>query len=948
MRLWFSLGIAALGHTLLPAQEHPNVRHMERAHPTPIVVDHGPVPMVPMIPFVEQTTFPSLFGNTSMVVNESDPLPAQNESSIAINPLNPLNVIGSAVDYRGSSSTLAYYTLDGGATWENVTLGTALPGWASSNDPSVAFDREGRGYLCYGGFNRTGNAQFGENGVFVSVTTDGGQTWDPKHVPVILHTGPQTADSSFEDKYYVHVDTATASPFHNRLYIPWKRVVNADSSTQIVIASSSDHGRTWTTPVPVSARFSRTSEDTTFGQSFPLARTGPDGSVHVVWNSGTERAIRYARSTDGGVTFTEPRLLHRYTSFGIKSTIGGQTNSRVKGTVRAEAYPTLVADATNGPRRGWLYLVWSADTVPNIYFSRSTDNGTTWSAPVVVHSDTTNDQFWPWIALDPTNGDLGVMYFDSRDDAANILVNCYVSYSSDGGTTWKDRRAGDGENDLRKNPFAGNTFAGDYSGCDFYDGIIRPSWVDMRNTVSNPADNDVYTARVHVRAPRAPETFTAATLADTATAIRCTWSPVTERSFGQPLAAGDLRYQLYRDGVLLTTLPGGTHTYLDQGLTPFTRYAYELVVTAGDDQASPRRASAYAGGSRFPGKPTILTVTDGENLQPTITMEMPRRRDDALTPLVNLASVKLYADDVVTTATAERSDTGRVISRTITVPHRGWYRFSVTALDANGNEGIMSDTITAYVGPYRYPSPLTFDDQPRFLTLSGDWGRIQGFATSMPYSFTDSPNGPYRPSQRDTVILHPFVADHGDGMHSVFTARVAAFVDPTDTAYLDVWEHRSQAWTTVTTWNAGMVDRWMDTTKGDDAWRFVHYPLPVRNGDTVMLRLRMRTNARAQSDGVYLDDIAITTSVTSVDTEIDPVLGVYPQPASMHSVIGLRSERPVDRLRVLAVDGTTVSTPWYQDGRSVVVDVRLLPSGMYVVAFDQGAATARLPIQVVR
>ena len=67
----------------------------------------------------------------------------------------------------------------------------------------------------------------------------------------------------------------------------------------------------------------------------------------------------------------------------------------------------------------------------------------------------------------PTNGDIAVMYSDSRDDAANILVRTYVSYSSDGGITWTDRRVGDGNSDLRNNPFAGNTFAGDYSGCDF-------------------------------------------------------------------------------------------------------------------------------------------------------------------------------------------------------------------------------------------------------------------------------------------------------------------------------------------------------------------------------------------------------------------------------------------------------------------------------------------------
>ncbi|MBK9181960.1 MAG: exo-alpha-sialidase [Ignavibacteria bacterium] len=225
--------------------------------------------------------------------------------------------------------------------------------------------------------------------------------------------------------------------------------------------------------------------------------------MHLVWNSGTEDALRYARSVDGGATWSAPRIIHTYKPFGTKSTINGQTNSRVKGVVRAECYPTLTIDNTGGARNGWLYLTWAADNYPNVYFSRSTDNGTTWSPARIVHSDTTNDQFWSWISLDPTSGEIAIMYSDSRDDVDNILVNTYVSWSSDGGTTWLDRRIGDDVNDLRRNPFQGNTFAGDYSGCDFYNGVVYPSWVDMRNTYVNPADNDVFTAIVDTRPPGA-------------------------------------------------------------------------------------------------------------------------------------------------------------------------------------------------------------------------------------------------------------------------------------------------------------------------------------------------------------------------------------------------------------------------------------------------------------
>jgi hypothetical protein len=606
--------------------QNPHARHMERAHPTPdpeYVGEHDePLPMVPMI--MGTSRYASRFSNVNMIIAEQDPMPVQNESSIAINPLNPLNLIGSAVDYRDGSTTKAYYSKDGGGTWDNVNLGQARQGWRSSNDPSVCFDHLGRGYLCYGGFNRQGQAQFGENGVFVSLTDDGGETWVQKHIAVIIHTGQQTADSAFEDKYYVHVDTASTSPYRGRLYIPWKRVINTDSSTGIVIARSTDRGLTWLPPVAVSDRFPQTSEDTTFGQSFPLARTGPDGSVHLVWNSGTESSLRYARSTDGGATWTTPRIIQTYQPFGEKSEVAGQVNSRVKKIVRAEAYPTLTIDNTGGPRNGWLYLGWSADNEPNVYFSRSTDNGETWSTAMSPVSDRTNDQFWPWIALDPTNGDVALMYFDSRDDTANILVNCYVSYSSDGGSTWVDRRVGDAENDLRRNPFSGNTFAGDYSGCDMYAGKIYPSWVDMRYTTpTNLSDNDVFTAVVNVHAPAAPDEFSATSIPDDASAIDLSWSSVHELAFGQPLDTMTARYVLLRDGAKITELGIGTTLYRDTGLEDYREYRYTLFATTLTDSSAHRQATAFAGGSKAPGVPTLLSCRGNENGELIVRVRMP-------------------------------------------------------------------------------------------------------------------------------------------------------------------------------------------------------------------------------------------------------------------------------------------------------------------------------------
>ena len=70
------------------------------------------------------------------------------------------------------------------------------------------------------------------------------------------------------------------------------------------------------------------------------------------------------------------------------------------------------------------------------------------------------------------------------------------------------------------------------------DGIIFPSWVDMRNTFANSADNDVYTARVDTRAPAAPQRFAARTVPQRPTTSDLSWDRVTQLSFGQPLPEG--------------------------------------------------------------------------------------------------------------------------------------------------------------------------------------------------------------------------------------------------------------------------------------------------------------------------------------------------------------------------------------------------------------------------
>src|SRR5882757_260888 len=123
---------------------------------------------------------------------------AQNETTIAVNPANPRNLVAGTNDYRlfntrearNDGSGIAYTSFDGGRTWKDVLLphltfqtgstGT-LSDMDSAGDPAVAFGPHNTVYYANLVFSRLNNG----SGVVVSKSKDGGLTWGD---PVIVHT----------------------------------------------------------------------------------------------------------------------------------------------------------------------------------------------------------------------------------------------------------------------------------------------------------------------------------------------------------------------------------------------------------------------------------------------------------------------------------------------------------------------------------------------------------------------------------------------------------------------------------------------------------------------------------------------------------------------------------------------------------------------------------------
>jgi hypothetical protein len=119
---------------------------------------------------------------------------------------------------------------------------------------------------------------------------------------------------------------------------------------------------------------------------------------------------------------------------------------------------------------------------------------------VRVNTDAgTNSQFFPKIALDPTSGNIAVVWYDCRNSAANNREELWGTVSMNGGVSFLPEVKISAGSTSGVGMGGGNEL-GDYIGLDFYNGVFHPAWDDDSNsTGDNPngtTNLDYYTAAV--------------------------------------------------------------------------------------------------------------------------------------------------------------------------------------------------------------------------------------------------------------------------------------------------------------------------------------------------------------------------------------------------------------------------------------------------------------------
>jgi hypothetical protein len=212
-----------------------------------------------------------------------------------------------------------------------------------------------------------------------------------------------------------------ASRDAGHVYILWQEIVFSGGSHggEVFFARSTDGGKTFSDPLNLSnttagAGKGRLTRDLWHNGSLDLV-TGPEGNVYAAWTE-YEGALRFSRSTDGGARFSAPVHI-------------------ADGGVAAPARgPSLAVDA-----KGTIYLAWTVgeDRAANIHFAKSTDVGRSFSKRrPVFKSDGHADA--PKIAVDGK----GAVHLVYGESPAGPFQRYHIRYSRshDGGRTFEKPR----------------------------------------------------------------------------------------------------------------------------------------------------------------------------------------------------------------------------------------------------------------------------------------------------------------------------------------------------------------------------------------------------------------------------------------------------------------------------------------------------------------------------
>lgn len=279
-------------------------------------------------------------------------------------------------------------------TWTVETVLVNPPNLAKEGHFSIATDPTGNYvYVVY----RNGNGQ-----IDLIRSTDAGTTWED---PVRI--SPNTSS------YYYLPDIAAAN--NGKVFMVWQQ-----QSIAIGFASSEDYGVSWSVTEQIDVSGAVIKYD-------PSIATDINGTyVYVAW---------------GDWFSTEKTIVSRtYTT--STSSWSGMTTLALRPITYDYIYGSVQIDCAKDGS-GKVHVVWDDNyndmlsPTFDVYYVRSTDNGTTWSPNIIIsgNSDNSDCSRLPAISASPSNANTLDLIYSEYDTTDNI-DQLYWRRTTDGGITW--------------------------------------------------------------------------------------------------------------------------------------------------------------------------------------------------------------------------------------------------------------------------------------------------------------------------------------------------------------------------------------------------------------------------------------------------------------------------------------------------------------------------------
>lgn len=383
-------------------------------------------------------------------VNQDCTYRRQAETTIAVNPVDPENLIAGQNDSRiGFNHCGIDYSFDGGRSWGDqlppfwqrlnrnpaghTVMGgpPALRTYDAASDPALAFDSQGRAFFTCVLFDIADNA----SGILVASSPAGAGGSFYNNVPAGGTRYVVVEDNNnaiAHDKEFITADTYASSPFRDNVYVTWT-VFNFSCGptkdqycwSKIYFSRSTDHAVTWSKPIVISGSApglcflgnffdpTQSASGCNFDQgSDPVVR--PNGDIVVVFeNENTAASDPNAQqlsvvSKDGGLTWSTPvKVGNDVTVREPQCDFGRGPEECIPGAyIRTNDFPRIAVNRGNGN----VYATWQDYRTGkfDIQLAASTDGGMTWTeAKKPVNPEDGKDHYFPAISVIASNSDQG-------------------------------------------------------------------------------------------------------------------------------------------------------------------------------------------------------------------------------------------------------------------------------------------------------------------------------------------------------------------------------------------------------------------------------------------------------------------------------------------------------------------------------------------------------------